>query len=68
LVDKEDFGWVKVDGQVTQPFSMGLFLARVLRGSHITMEQMRVGDGIWVPKRIEVRASTKILFIKEFRH
>ena len=63
-VDKQDFGWVKVDGQVTQPFSMGLFLARVLRGSHITMEQIRVGDGIWMPKRIEVRASAKILFIK----
>jgi hypothetical protein len=31
-VDKRDFGWVKVDGQVTQSFSMGLFVARVQRG------------------------------------
>ena len=45
-VDKEDFGWIKADGQVTQPLSIGLFLARVLPGSHITMEQMRVGNGI----------------------
>jgi hypothetical protein len=65
-VDKQDFGWVKVDGVVIQPFSMGLFLARVLRGSHITMEQTRVGDGIWMPTRIEVRASAKILFIKSY--
>jgi len=63
-VDKQDFGWVKVDGQVIQPFSIGLFLARVLPGSHITMEQTRVGDGIWIPKRIEMRASAKIFFIK----
>jgi hypothetical protein len=65
-VDKQDFGWVKVDGHVTQPFSMGLFLARVLRGSHLTMEQTRFGDAIWMPTRIEVRASARILFVKSY--
>ncbi len=63
-IDKQDFGWVEVDGEVTQTFSMGLFVARVLRGSHVILEQTCVGDDIWVPKRIEVRASAKILFIK----
>jgi len=65
-VDKQDFGWVKIEGEVTQPFSLGLFLARVLRGSHITMEQSSFDDGIWLPKRIELRASTKILFVKSY--
>jgi len=59
-VDKQDLAWVKVDGHVIQPFSMGLFLARVLRGPHITMEQTRVGDGIWMPGRVEVRAAAKV--------
>lgn len=63
-VDKQDLGWIKVDGQVIQPFSLGLFLARVLRGSRIMMEQTRVGDGIWMPQRIEVRASARIFFVK----
>jgi len=54
-VDKQDFGWIKVDGEVTQSFSMGIFVARVLRGSHIA---------VWVPKRLEMRASAKILFLK----
>jgi hypothetical protein len=63
-VDKQDFGWIKVDGQVTQSFSMGLFVARVQRGSHIILEQISVGDAVWVPKRLEVRASAKILFLK----
>ena len=63
-VDKEDFGWVKADGQVIQPFSIGLFLARVLPGSHISMEQTRVGDGIWMRKHVEVRAAANILFIR----
>ncbi len=63
-IDKEDFVWIKVDGQVTQSFSMGLFVARVQRGSHIMLEQIRVSDGLWMPKRIEVRASARILFFK----
>jgi hypothetical protein len=63
-VDEQDFGWIKVDGQVTQSFSMGLFVARVQRGSHIILEQVCVGDAVWVPKRLEVRASARILFVK----
>jgi hypothetical protein len=63
-VDKHDLGWIKVDGQVIQPFSMGLFLARVLAGSRISMEQTRLDDGIWMPERVEVRAEAKIFFIK----
>ena len=63
-VDKQDFGWIKVDGEVTQSFSMGLFVARVLRGSHIILEQACVGDAVWVPKRLEIRASAQILLLK----
>src|SRR4029077_10528576 len=37
-VDKQDFGWIKVDVHATESFSIGLILARVERGSHITME------------------------------
>jgi hypothetical protein len=63
-VDKQDLGWIKVDALVIQPFSMGLFLVRMLRGSEIKMEQTRVGDGIWMPERVEVRATAKVLFVK----
>ena len=63
-IDKQDFGWMKVDGQVTQSFSIGLVLARVERGSHIILEQACVGDAVWVPKRIEIRATARILFLK----
>jgi hypothetical protein len=43
---------------------MRLFLVRLLRGSHITMEQTRVDDGIWMPERVEVRAAARIFFVK----
>jgi len=58
-IDKQDFGWIKADGQVIEPFSIGLFLVRVLRGSHITMDQTRVGERTWMPERVEVRAAAK---------
>ena len=63
-VDKQNLGWVKVDGQVIQPFSLGLFLVRLLRGSQIKMEQICVDDGIWMPERVEVRAAARIFFVK----
>jgi len=63
-VDKQDLGWIKVDAQVIQPFSMGFFLARVMRGSHITMQQAHVDNRIWVPEHVEVRAAARIFFVK----
>lgn len=43
---------------------MGLFVVRLQRGSHIILEQACVGDAVWVPKRLEMRASARILFLK----
>lgn len=63
-IDKQNFGWIKVDGHVTRALSMGLFVARMQRGSHVTLEETCMGDGVWVPKRIELRASARILFFK----
>ena len=63
-IDKSDFGWVRVEGQVTQSFSMGLFVARVQRGSCIVLQQTNVGDAVWVPQRLEIRGIARILFLK----
>ncbi len=63
-VDQQDLVWVKFDGHVTQPFALGLFLARVLCGSRITVELTRVAAGSWLPKQIEVRANARVLFVK----
>jgi hypothetical protein len=63
-VDKQDFGWVKVDGEVMQSFSLGLFVARMQRGSQVILDQTSAGDAIWLPVRLEARASARILFVK----
>ena len=66
-VDKQDFGWVKVEAVVTESFPMGFFVARVQPGTHITFQQTRVADGIWLPKLVEVKADAKIFFVKNYR-
>lgn len=63
-IDRQDLGWIKVEGQVIQPFSLGLFLVRLLRGSQIKMEQTCVDDGIWMPEHVQVRAAAKVFFVK----
>ncbi len=63
-IDTQDLGWMKVEAQVIQPYSIGLFVVRLLRGSQITMEQSRIGGGIWMPLRIEVRAAARIFLVK----
>lgn len=63
-VDQRDFGCVKIEGQVTQPISIGLFVASVQRGSRVILKQAHVGEGVWVPERFEMRASARILFLK----
>jgi len=65
-VDKEEFGWAKIDAQVIQPFAMGFFLARVQKGSQIHFEQIRVAPGVWLPKKIDVAADAKVMFVKNY--
>lgn len=63
-IDRQDLVWIRLDGHITEPFSIGLFLVRLLRGSHVIIEQTRVDDRHWMPLRVEVRAAAKILLLK----
>jgi len=66
-VDEQDFGWVKADVTVIEPFSMGYFLARVQPGSRILFEQARVGDGLLMPVKVDVAADAKVLFLINYK-
>ncbi|HZV59732.1 MAG TPA: hypothetical protein VFF42_05285 [Candidatus Eremiobacteraceae bacterium] len=63
-IDKQDFGWIKFDGQVTDSFSVGMFIARVQRGARILVEQTPVAEAVWLPKRVELQAGAKLFFVK----
>jgi hypothetical protein len=66
-VDQQDHQIVKVEVQVIDTVSVGLFLVRVAKGSHATLELTRVGDGVWLADRLKVFASARLGLLKTFR-
>jgi hypothetical protein len=45
--------------------SFGLFIARLSKGSHIYLEQMRLPNGDWVPKSLEAKAEARTFLFFE---
>ncbi len=66
-VDQQDRQIVKVELEVIDTISVGLFLMRVARGSRATLEFTCVNDGVWLPDRLNVLASARLGLIKPFR-
>ena len=48
-VDEESSQLAKIDGSVTEDFSIALFLAKVYKGSHFMQERYEVTPGLWAP-------------------
>ena len=62
-IDKTDYGWVKIQVEVIDTISFGLFLARIHKGSHLELEQARINNEIWLPRRIVVDASARLMLL-----
>ena len=58
-IDKKDVQWVKADAEATDTVSFGFLIARLAKGSHIVLEQQRLPDGDWVPRRMMAKASAR---------
>ncbi len=59
-IDAEEFQLVKVDAEVIEPISFGLFLASVAAGSKMHFEQTRVNGELWLPKQAWVKAGARV--------
>ena len=66
-IDKQDSVWVKAEVDVLDIISFGLFLARLQKGAHLTFEQTRVNDEVWLPKRVTVAFAARVLLLKTIR-
>ncbi len=64
-IDKEEMQWAKLDIEATDTVSFGLFLARIHRGTRITIEQTRVNDEVWLPKHVALELDARIALLKE---
>lgn len=66
-VSKELGSMMKIDVVTTGPVSFGFFLAKLAPGTRMTLEQMRLPDGVWVVKRFKMNYDAKIALIKQVR-
>lgn len=66
-VTQQDHLLVKVEAEVIDTIWVGLFLVRVTKGSRAILELTRVGDGVWLPDRLQVCASARLGLIKPLR-
>jgi len=63
-IDKAELQWVKLDIQCIDTVSVGLFLARIHKGSNVQIEQTRVNDEVWLPKHVALKIDARIALFK----
>jgi hypothetical protein len=66
-VDQQDHHIVKVEVEVIDTISLGLFLVRVAKGSRAILELTRDSDGVWLPERLHVFASARLGLVQVLR-
>jgi hypothetical protein len=59
-ISKKDYGCVRLEAETTDTISLGLFLVRIRKGTQIRLEQTRVNDEIWLPRRLFINASARV--------
>ena len=66
-IDRQTFQWVKLDAEVIDAVSWGLFMVRLDPGARIRFEQARVNDEVWLPSQILIKASARLAIFKRLR-
>jgi hypothetical protein len=66
-VEKKDYHWVKLDMESLDTISFGGILVRMARGSHLTAENARINNEVWLPKGAVLKGSIRIALIKVMR-
>jgi hypothetical protein len=66
-IDKGEAQWAKLDVECIETVSIGLFLARIHKGSRIVIEQKRVNDEVWLPLHVSLKIDARVALLKEDR-
>ena len=65
-IAKSDGQWVKMDLESLDTISLGGLVLRLAKGTHLTIEQERINNEAWLPKRLSIQGSARILLVKGF--
>jgi hypothetical protein len=62
-IDKEDVQWAKAEAQVIDTIGIGWILARIEPGTRFAVEQTRVENGLWMPRRITITGAAHVMML-----
>ena len=65
-IDKADLQLSKLDVQAIDIVSIGLFLARIHKGTRFLLEQTRVNDEVWLPQHVTFKVDARVALLKGF--
>jgi hypothetical protein len=64
-IDIADLQLAKMDVECLDTVSWGLFLARFHKGSRLMLEQTRVNDEVWLPRRLALKVGVRLALVKD---
>src|SRR5215469_16654195 len=65
-IDKSDLQLSKMDVEMLDTISFGLFLARIHKGTRFSLEQTRVNDEVWLPKQLNFKLDPRVALLKRY--
>lgn len=65
-IDKDDTQMKKIDVQIIDTISFGLFLARLHKGSRVVVENTRVNNEVWLQQHVAVKVDARLALLKDF--
>jgi hypothetical protein len=65
-IAKQDYQCVKLEFETLDTIAWGGFVARVGKGTRLRVELTRVNDEVWLPKRILLAGTARILLVKGY--
>ena len=66
-IDKATNQLVKLDAEALDTVSFGIFFVRLNKGARFIVEQTRVNEEVWLPKRVQAALDARIAVVKKFR-
>lgn len=65
-IDKDDLQLSKMEVETVDTVSIGFVLARIHKGTRVTLEQTRVNDEVWLPKRVIYKFNARVALLKGY--
>jgi len=66
-IDKNDLQLSKMNIEMLDTISIGLMLARIHKGTRVMLEQTRVNDEVWLPKKLDFKVDARLALLKGYK-